>query len=110
MVNWPAFIKYDNDDELLYITGQAAWDADNTLSHFDYTAEDRLVDCSGRVFSLSDRQADKVVLQQTEQCLSLEQVLGLIKAHASERGSCCVAKLFAPSIEEAFKMLESLAQ
>ena len=38
---------------------------------------------------------------------NLEEILGLVKAHAAQAGSCCVAKLYAPSIDEAFKIAKS---
>jgi hypothetical protein len=40
--------------------------------------------------------------------MELQEILGLIKAHAAQKGSCCVAKLYAPTIVDAFKMVESL--
>jgi hypothetical protein len=40
--------------------------------------------------------------------MALLEILGLIKAHAAQKGSCCAAKLYAPTIREAFKIVESL--
>ena len=39
---------------------------------------------------------------------SLEEILGLVKAHAAQAGSCCVAKLYAPTIPDAYKIVQSL--
>ena len=40
--------------------------------------------------------------------MSLQAILGLIKAHAADTGACCVAKLYAPTLRDAFNMLDSL--
>ena len=38
----------------------------------------------------------------------LQEILGLVKAHAAQQGFCCVAKLYALSIVETLKIVESL--
>ena len=109
MINWPAFIKYAEDDELAYIAGEEQWLQDTALHDFDYTPDDCLIDSDGQVFSLQFFSEGKVMPQATGDVKSLEFVLGLIKAHAAEKGSCCVAKLYAPSYAEALVILQSFA-
>jgi len=40
--------------------------------------------------------------------MALNDFLGLVKAHAAQGGSCCVAKLHAPSIADAMAIVASL--
>jgi predicted acylesterase/phospholipase RssA len=50
----------------------------------------------------------KVEPRPSGESIALQVILGLIKAHAAQKGSCCVAKLYAPTIADAFKIIESL--
>ncbi|MDH5485089.1 MAG: DUF4144 domain-containing protein [Gammaproteobacteria bacterium] len=110
MINWPAIIKFSDDPELGYVVNQSAWDSDAELRTFRYDESDWLIDSSGHVYSLMTTSSSGVLPQRTEKVMSLEEVLGLIKAHAAQGGSCCVAKLYAPTIDDAFVMLASLAE
>ena len=108
MVNWPGIIKHLGDAELIYISNQAEWDNDTDLHCFEYDEEDILIDSLGITFSLNVRENKRVLPDSLGEVMVLKDVLGLIKAHAAQKGSCCVAKLYAPSIIEAFKIVESL--
>jgi len=107
---WPAIIKYPNDAELLYIHNQAEWDSDAGLHSFNYDEMDCLIDSAGQIFNLTNRLNDIVQPELTTDTKQLEEVLGLVKGHASQMGSCCVSKLYAPSINEAFKIVKSLSE
>lgn len=106
-VQWPAILKQGDDPELLYITDQQHW--------IDYRADpiwhcsdnDYLVDVSGAVYTLP---AEKPALELRRQYpdLTLNDILGLVKAHAAQAGSCCVAKLYAPSIRDAFRLIDAM--
>lgn len=108
MITFPAIIKHADDDELVYVSDQASWDNDADLHFFDYHETDYLVDVTGNVFTLMTRENQLVIPQLTGKTLALEEVLGLVKAHAAQKGSCCVAKMYAPSIIEAFKIVASM--
>jgi hypothetical protein len=107
MINWPAFLKYDNDDELLYLPDQSSWQQESAQIAFDPQSSDRLVDVTGQVFALRLKD-NSVELQSLGENMSLEDVLGLIKAHEAQKGSCCVAKLYAPTLTDAFRMLAAI--
>jgi len=107
-IDWPAIVAHADAAELLYVHDRSAWDGDADLHAADYHASDCLIDASGRVFALTRRQAARVVPEATGAARSLHQVLGLVKAHAAQAGSCCVAKLYAPSIREALAIVKSL--
>ena len=106
---WPAIIKYPDDAELLYINSQAQWNNDIGLHTFNYDDNDCLIDSNGNVFTLTHRINNIVLPTLNGDIKSLNDVLGLVKGHASQAGSCCVSKLYAPSILEAFKIVNSLS-
>lgn len=110
MVNWPAIVKHSGDDELIYIANQEQWDTEIDLHSFEYVVTDRLIDSSGQTYNLTCRENEFVKLESKAEALELKDILGLVKAHAAQSGSCCVAKLYAPNIREAYKIVDSLNQ
>lgn len=108
MVNWPAIIKHSDDAELIYIRDQTEWDADADLHLFEYEESDYLIDSGGEIFSLTRRKDRYLEPESSGEVMALRDILCLVKAHAAQKGSCCVAKLYAPTIKDAFKIVESL--
>ena len=102
-INWPAVIKHENDPELTYLQSDRDW------QHYleqEADLSDSVVDSSGRIFRLT---TDSDATGNTEKgIMDLHDFLGLVKAHAAHKGSCCVAKLYAPDYAEAFKIIASL--
>jgi hypothetical protein len=107
-VHWPAIIKIAGDAELIYLAGESAWHDDPDLHAFEYDENDRLIDASGHLFALNHRRQGRVQPRPVGSSMALYEVLGLIKAHAAQKGSCCVSKLYAPTIAEAFGIVASL--
>ena len=105
---WPAIIKHQDDDELTYIHDLYEWENTIKAGEFDFDNTDLLIDLAGNSFSIISLENNSVDLMQRPATLSLETVLGLVKAHAAQAGSCCVAKLYAPSIKDAFNIVKSL--
>ena len=108
MIHWPAIIKYADDAELIYVSSQAQWDEDTDLHLFDYDASDYLIDSVGDLYRLTMKTAAGIQAEHSGETIALYDLLGLVKAHAAMKGSCCVSKLYAPSIVEAFKIVQSL--
>jgi len=108
MVNWPAIIKYSNDPELIYVSDQTEWENDVDLYCFEYDESDCLIDSSGDIYALTKIDNKFINPEANGDSMSLEEILGLVKAHAAQKGSCCVAKLYAPTICNAFKIVGSL--
>lgn len=108
MINWPAIIKHADDEELIYIGNKNEWDGDTDIHSFEYHESDYLIDSSGEIYSLSSSQNSYVKPEPRGESISLQKLLGLVKAHAAQQGSCCVAKLYAPTIKDALKIVESL--
>jgi hypothetical protein len=107
-VRWPAIIVHAGDPELVLVDDQSVWDACEEMHAGHYQPDDCLVDVGGQVFRLVGAAGQGIELQASGETLPLVEVLGLVKAHAAHTGSCCVAKLYAATIADAFHMLASL--
>ena len=104
MIRYPAIIRHGGDPELTYLPDSEALDM---LDSRDVSTEDYLIDSDGRMFSLiSDDSGLKA--EMLAEVMPLHELLGLVRAHAANTGSCCVAKMYAPTIEEAIKIIASL--
>jgi hypothetical protein len=108
MVNWPCIVKYSDDAELVYVNDQSEWDKDSDLHLFEFDESDRLIDSLGDIYIFNKASNKYVKLKAGGDSMSLVEILGLVKAHAAQKGSCCVAKLYAPTISDAFKIVASL--
>jgi len=106
-IHWPAIIKHGDDPELTFIGDQTAWESDAEAHGFDYDDSDSLIDSYGAVFTLTARNGDRTVPEAIGKLMALEEILGLVKAHAAQAGSCCVAKIYAPTITDAFEIVRS---
>ncbi|MDH5570927.1 MAG: DUF4144 domain-containing protein [Gammaproteobacteria bacterium] len=107
-IHWPALIKHAGDAELVYVNDQSEWDRDADLHHFDYDKADYLIDSRGDIFFFTKTSHTTVSIDASINIKPLDEILGLVKAHAAQMGSCCVAKLYAPTIIDAFKMVQSI--
>ena len=110
IVKWPAIVQHADDAELYYLCDAHAW---NDYAHTygnDVEEDDRLIDVTGAVFSLQQSEEGGLSLTATETNYDLNAILGLVKAHAAQAGSCCVAKLYAPSIAEAFQIVKATGE
>lgn len=107
-VNWPVIVKQAGDAELIYIRDQQAWDNDSDLHVYDYDESDYLIDSSGHTFSLTHKIDSRVNPTSSGSKKTPVEILGLVKAHASQAGSCCVAKLYASSVNDAFEIVRSV--
>jgi hypothetical protein len=107
-VNWPAFIRFHGDDELLYVKSREQWDADPDLHVTRYDDEDRLIDSSGMIYFLkySAGQSRVEVVDSGEQC-SVDDLCTLLKAYFLCLQQCCVPKFYISSYAEGMKMLGS---
>jgi len=110
MVIWPALIKHSDDPELIYVSDQTEWESDVDLNRHEYDGADYLLDASGKTYTLEGKDNSSINPEPNGDSMSLQEILGLVKAHAAQQGSCCVAKLYAPSIVEALKIVESLKE
>jgi len=108
-VNWPAVLKIENDAELLLLADQNAWDSEASNLPMLGHASDQIIDSQGKIFNLKRFNSNHISIADSGTSMNLIDFLGLVKAHAAAQGTCCVAKLYAPSYQDAFEMLASLA-
>lgn len=103
-INWPVIIRHGEDPELTFIPDQAAWLEFN--SYDNAGEDDTVIDSTGHQYSIMSAGGN--LRLQVPAAITLGELLGLVKGHAAARGSCCVAKLYAPTIDEAMKIVASL--
>jgi hypothetical protein len=108
-IQYPALLHYQDDDELEVVSSGDDWGRKCHSQAFVAAVQpgDRLIDSQGRVYSLQ-QSSGQVQLQNGEEHLSVQQVLQLVRRHASLQGSCCVAKIGARSIAEAIHLVTQL--
>jgi hypothetical protein len=101
LIQWPAIIKLQADDELIFVPDADAvqFASDVALQLMHVQAQDMLIDSSGAVYHISNRPA--LELAPTGVMLSLDQMEDLLRLHLSNNGTCCVSKFHANSIREA---------
>ena len=103
MIVWPVVIKYEGESELTFVSSQPKWDGDADLHHFSYETGDKLIDSAGAVYGLQTRKSHCITPSFTGQYVNQQEVLGLVKAHLSEIGQCCVAKFSINSIAQGIR-------
>jgi hypothetical protein len=92
VIVWPVVIKYEGESELTFVSSQSQWDCDADLHHFSYETGDMLIDSEGAVYELQTRESHCIIPTFSGLHVNQQEVLGLVKAHLSEIGQCCVAK------------------
>lgn len=103
-VAWPSVIKYEGAEELLFVGSERDWLLNPEIVSVQFQAGDLLIDSDGQVYSLAGKGPS--ALQGSSEQLSLEEVLDLVRQHASVCGHCCVSKMGAPSIGAALQLVE----
>ncbi len=106
-IHWPAVLQYDNDPELEYLENETAWQQTIASSENAFEQQDQLIDSEGQVFSCTQLGQTSAGKSQPTTIIKLETLLGLIKAHLADTGSCCVAKTYAPTIRDAIRILDN---
>ena len=104
MIHWPAIIQYAGQAELGYVPDQRTWESDSHLQMHAWQPTDRLIDSRGVVHALWQG----MLPQPTAHSVALDELLHIIRAHAAQAGLCCTAKLSAPSIAEAVRLVGTL--
>jgi len=106
---WPALIRVEGDPELVFLRDRSAWQSESGLVAASPGDTCLLVDSTGQLFRPELVTGSEFGLQPLDQVMPLPEILELVKAHAAQAGSCCVEKLWAPSIRDAFQIVESFS-
>lgn len=107
-VLWPAFIKYQGDSGLLYISSQQEWDSDPELNSAAYETRDRLIDSTGAMFSLSKNSEGNNILENVNLRCDLKDAIGYVQEFAVAENYCCSSKIHANNFTEILAMIRSL--
>lgn len=107
MIHWPAFLKFHDDPELLFIKNEGDWESNPEVRDVIFTEDDKLIDVTGQVFYLTTMQLSETQQLVSSEPLTLEEITHLIKEHESSLGSCCISKISFPSIDDAIRSLNS---
>lgn len=107
-MNWPCVIRHPDDVELILVRNEQEWI--NLLANNvrDLDDSNTIIDSLGHIHTLAQDENENVFANPTGETMLLNDFLGLVKAHAAQAGSCCVAKLYAPSFAAAFDIIVSL--
>lgn len=109
-VRWPAVIRYQGDDELLYCADERSWLAVAAAQHPAFSEMDRLIDSSGQIFRLLQQGGGLIHLQPDEQAIDLPAFNTLLRAHAVSLGNCCAGKVGCTGIEQGLAMIGQMEQ
>jgi hypothetical protein len=108
MINWPAVIHYDGDDELVYIDSEEEWLRDAESHLYKHNDADRLIDSSGNVFSFGHAQHDVRSPSATGSRIALEDFIRLVRIHASSSHKCCIEKINFRNMTEGVSLVASM--
>lgn len=105
MINWPAVLKYHGEYELVFIENQEQWDKDPDLYYYAYDSADRLLDSDGILYRLDQIENNYVTPTSMNSTMRVPEFESMLKAHMSELGHCCIAKISIESIPEGIKIV-----
>lgn len=108
MINWPAVINYDGDDELTYVGSKEEWIRDAESHLYNHKCGDHLIDSSGDIFSLDHLQDDIRTPPATGKCIALDDFIRLVRIHASNSHRCCIEKINFRNIAEGISLISSM--
>jgi hypothetical protein len=108
MINWPAVIHFDGDDELVFISSQSEWSSDAESLLYNYSSGDRLIDSSGQIFRLVRNEDGKPQAESSNNTIALDDFIRLVRIHASNSHRCCIEKIHFRDIHEGIMLIASM--
>lgn len=108
MINWPAVIKFDGDDELAYVGSDNEWMRDAQSHLYNHKGDDYLIDSSGRLFSLDRVHDGTFNPESTGNQIELQDFIRLVRIHASNSHRCCIEKIHFRNIAEGISLIASM--
>lgn len=101
MIQWPALLKLEGDDELLYLADEQQFI--HECSEMILGDNDQLIDTRGQSFHITT--ANGLELSLAAKRYSAAEVCQLIQAHEFAAAQVCVTKIYFPSVELAVKAM-----
>lgn len=103
---WPAVIKHQGEDELMYLGNDKAWL--QAVEHLVFGAEDDvLIDSQGQLYIWD---AAIPVLQAKGSAVTLEGFSQMLKKHMVALNQCCVSKLHIDTIAQGLQMVKDTVE
>jgi hypothetical protein len=108
MINWPAVIHFDGDDELVFIGSQSEWNSDAESLLYNHSSNDRLIDSSGQIFRLVRNEDGKPQAESSNNTIALGDFIRLVRIHASNSHRCCIEKIHFRDVREGIMLIASM--
>lgn len=110
MVEWPAVIKYEGDDELTYVDSDTEWVRDSAMYLYNHNGNNSLIDSNGTIFSLKLNDNGGTGINHTGDVISHEDFTRLVRIHASTVNRCCIEKIGFRDIADGIKLIQSMSE
>ena len=107
MINWPAVLKFDGDEELIYIGSEQEWLHEGESHLYNHQGDDYLIDRCGQIFSLVHSD-DNIDPESTGKQMALDEFIRLVRIHASSSHRCCIEKIGFRTIAEGIDLVNSM--
>lgn len=108
MIDWPAVLKSDGDDELTCIESAEAWQRDAESYLYQHNDGNILIDSSGRVLTLGRGVDGEIDTDDTGTCIALDDFIRLVRIHASSSHRCCIEKISFRTIAEGVGLVAAM--
>lgn len=95
-MKWPAFVRFDNSDELDVIEDEHSWH--EYASNIGGPCQ--LISSDGKVYSIVTDPQGGISLEDSETIMSVENAVSLARCHMAAQAHCCVSKFNASTVEE----------
>ena len=108
MINWPAVVQFDGDDELVYVSSHKAWNSEAESLLYNHSSGDRLIDSSGQIYRLVRNEDGKLHAENNGNTIALDDFIRLVRIHASNSHRCCIEKIHFRDIREGIVLIASM--
>ncbi|WP_445776469.1 DUF4144 family protein [Shewanella sp.] len=119
-IHWPAIIKFDQDDELMYLANHQDWLSFICANKYTVCVQDQLIDSSGDVYLIEKPIAETTTIENSvahlpqlikqPQPINVLQLLPLVRQYGQLQGHCCSAKIVFTTIEQGIATVAELEQ
>lgn len=119
-IHWPAILKFDQDDELMYLANHQDWLSFICANQYTVCFQDRLIDSSGDIYLIEKPLAETTATEKSiaqlphlvkqPQSINVLQMLPLVRQYGQFQGHCCSAKIVFTTIEQGIATVAELEQ
>ncbi|MFV0448313.1 MAG: DUF4144 family protein [Vibrio sp.] len=99
MVEWPALLKLEGDDELFYFGSEQ--ECVHEVKEFILSNGDHLIDSQGHAFVIEEDEQNRIRFVASRKIYTLDEITQLIQKHEFNAAQVCITKIVFLSIEDA---------